>query len=832
MGKTNLLIHAKRELENELTVIVYVDCTTLSAGDARSCFRSIIDLSIETNPLLFRNVASEILESRKQQNLSAHKEHESEIRSLFREYGGKIIFILDEIDALTNSAFSDQIFAQIRSIYFTRVNYPEFERLTYILSGVLEPADIIKDKNRSPFNIGEKIYLGDFSFEEHEDFVSKLGLDVSREVKDRIYYWANGNPRMTWDVCSALEDVLLGAETIDESAVDTLIDRLYLRDFDRAPVDHIRNIVQADKELRQALKLIHTRKADQVSKKMARKLYLAGIIESDLQSNACRIKNKVIEYSLTVEWLGEIDDRTKNLNVLAAEEIQRGNYQKALEYYLEFYSNADIQDTKMLSLILRGIANCYYNLRQFTESIRWYEMALEKTDIAGAPDAYYELMYTIGLNNLILGQYQNSVNRFKEIVDKYALRGDIYFKSFLNLATSYYKLDYYKHKVSALKDYLTIVEEIDSHKFANENLKGQIKQIALINIGLIEKRNGEKGAAIQHLTQALSAETGKHRPRILIELFELTESPETRKKQLESAVDSVISDNLHFALDLEDPFLFDRELMLKIIAYAYIIKDEQLVEKIFSYSAKDIFRNEANRLEFLYDVALYEAYQLKEFSASEAIFRQIFAALGEQEVDLLLRSYRSMGMVQYLGGNTDYHSALDKYLVLLKKRQNFNRPISRDDFNAAIYYIIYLREHRQITRALEICKLFESFENPAVETGQLEFVLIYFLHAQLSDILNDRDASLSYAKRTLSLIDSNRLSKDMPIDHQGISTIQRELNKIVKDNISIQLVEDPFWKIGRNQVVMVRYVDGTVKQDKFKRLESDLRMKICTLVDG
>jgi hypothetical protein len=61
----------------------------------------------------------------------------------------------------------DHVFSFIRSVYFSgRSNFPELENLTYLLSGVAEPSEIIKNKDVSPFNIGEKIYLDDFSFEE------------------------------------------------------------------------------------------------------------------------------------------------------------------------------------------------------------------------------------------------------------------------------------------------------------------------------------------------------------------------------------------------------------------------------------------------------------------------------------------------------------------------------------------------------------------------------------------------------------------------------------------------------------------------------------------
>jgi hypothetical protein len=119
-----------------------------------------------------------------------------------------LLIILDEIDALTKTNYSDRIFSQIRSIYFTRVNFPELERLTYVLSGVVEPSEIIKDPKISPFNIGQKIFLNDFVYEEFIDFVGKAKLDLKDELFRHIYKWTSGNPRITWDVCSEVESNL------------------------------------------------------------------------------------------------------------------------------------------------------------------------------------------------------------------------------------------------------------------------------------------------------------------------------------------------------------------------------------------------------------------------------------------------------------------------------------------------------------------------------------------------------------------------------------------------------------------------------------------------
>jgi len=303
MGKTNLLVNAKRELEDEENIFVYFDLSNL-VDNSRDCFRSIIDIAIDTHEEIYAEIRERIYQNRSNLNLPPHKEHEKELRLLLKVVRGKIVIILDEIGSLANVPFSDEVFAQIRSIYFSRVNFPEYERLTYILAGVAEPSELIKNKNISPFNIGEKIYLDDFSYREFMVFLEQADLNFSREVAERIFYWANGNPRITWNLCSELEDVYIEAHAdLTIRDVDDAVKKLYLTTVNTAPIDHIRHVVGEDKEIRNAVILIKNNKGSAVSNEIKNKLYLAGIIKSDYHSRDTNIKNKVIEKSLSDQWL-------------------------------------------------------------------------------------------------------------------------------------------------------------------------------------------------------------------------------------------------------------------------------------------------------------------------------------------------------------------------------------------------------------------------------------------------------------------------------------------------------------------------------------------------
>ena len=331
MGKTNLLLNAKRTLETPDDAFVYADLSN-SFSTARDCFRNIVDTAIDSHPGHFGALRSTISKIRGQQ-LLGHKEHELELRELLRAVKGKLVVSLDEIDALTTSTFSDQIFSQIRSTYFSRANFAEFNRLTYVLSGVAEPSELIKNPKLSPFNIGEKIYLDDFTETEFGEFIEKAGLRLPNDVRARLLYWINGNPRMTWDLCSEIEDVVAEDVVLSSSVVDEAVAKLYLTSFDRPPIDHIRTLSEASPEIRASLVELRYGKGASLSDVSRGKLYLAGIVSSRRESTS--IKNRVIEASLSEQWLLDVDRRQLGLLATATSRIRERRYLDAVDLLVE-----------------------------------------------------------------------------------------------------------------------------------------------------------------------------------------------------------------------------------------------------------------------------------------------------------------------------------------------------------------------------------------------------------------------------------------------------------------------------------------------------------------
>ena len=127
---------------------------------------------------------------------------------------GPIAIFIDEIDVTRSLSFDkDEFFAGIRECYNRRVEDPAYGRLTFCLLGVALPNDLISNPISTPFNIGKRIFLKDFTLEEVRGFargmsaVDQIQGGAPRngvELVERVHYWTHGHPFLTQSLCSAV----------------------------------------------------------------------------------------------------------------------------------------------------------------------------------------------------------------------------------------------------------------------------------------------------------------------------------------------------------------------------------------------------------------------------------------------------------------------------------------------------------------------------------------------------------------------------------------------------------------------------------------------------
>jgi len=154
---------------------------------------------------------------------------------VLHEINGSVAIFIDEIDTTLNLDFRDDFFATIRAMYNARANDAAFKRLTFVLLGVATPTDLIKDQKKTPFNIGMRIELQDFSYDDATPL--RKGLDDAHpgqadSILSRIFYWTSGHPYLTQKLCLAAAQVR--TQDWDDDKVDQLVQANFLAEDARS----------------------------------------------------------------------------------------------------------------------------------------------------------------------------------------------------------------------------------------------------------------------------------------------------------------------------------------------------------------------------------------------------------------------------------------------------------------------------------------------------------------------------------------------------------------------------------------------------------------------
>ncbi len=139
----------------------------------------------------------------------------------------QIFILLDEIDKVLSLGFSlDDFFALIRACYNQRADNPAYDRLTFALFGVVAPANLIRDKAQTLFNIGQAIELTGFQPAEAPPLAQGLcaRAEAPERVLQEILAWSGGQPFLTQKLCQGIaRSDLYIATGQEETAVEEFV---------------------------------------------------------------------------------------------------------------------------------------------------------------------------------------------------------------------------------------------------------------------------------------------------------------------------------------------------------------------------------------------------------------------------------------------------------------------------------------------------------------------------------------------------------------------------------------------------------------------------------
>jgi hypothetical protein len=230
---------------------------------------------------------------------------------------GQVVIFIDEIDSVCSLPFStDEFFAGIRECYNRRTQDPGMERLTFCFLGVAAPADLMHDTRTTPFNIGRRIELTDFTEAEAKPLALGLALgelgvlerpmDEARRLLRRVLYWTNGHPYLTQRLCQGLASATGVASAND---VDRICGELFLSEAAREKDDNLifvrERILRSEVDLAALLRLYvrvvaGRRVRDHLFHPLTDVLRISGITR--IEEGLLRSRNRIYATVFDQEW--------------------------------------------------------------------------------------------------------------------------------------------------------------------------------------------------------------------------------------------------------------------------------------------------------------------------------------------------------------------------------------------------------------------------------------------------------------------------------------------------------------------------------------------------
>ena len=203
-------------------------------------------------------------------------------------------------------------FALIRACYNQRSLDDKYQRLSFAFFGVVAPSDLLNNPQRTPFNIGQAIYLR--GFKEHEAQPLLHGLEhkvtTPQSVLKALISWTNGQPFLTQKLCQLIRDQ---ESNIPANAEEAWIEQLvYSRIIDywesQDQPEHLKTIrdrlLKSPKAL-QLLKLyqqvIASGEMNSSDSELEKELLLSGIVCKE--SGKIHVNNRIYATIFNQDWL-------------------------------------------------------------------------------------------------------------------------------------------------------------------------------------------------------------------------------------------------------------------------------------------------------------------------------------------------------------------------------------------------------------------------------------------------------------------------------------------------------------------------------------------------
>jgi WD40 repeat protein len=342
LGKSSLMVHTATRLREEGVAVVVLDLTRVGQNlSTEQWYDGLLDLmghQLDLEDELEEFWLAHPRLGPLQRWLAALEE------VVLARVPGRLVLFVDEIDTVRSLPFStDEFFAGIRECYNRRTQDPAFARLTFCLLGVASPSDLIRDPRTTPFNIGRRIELTDFTDAEAAPLAQGLGHEERQgaALLKRVLYWTGGHPYLTQRLCQAISQ---DPSVADAAAVDRRCEALFLSHRARERDDNLLfvrdRLLRTEAETASLLSLYAQVRRQGRSPHERREAGAGGVPDDEMDPRVSllrlsgivreaegwlRVRNRIYARVFDREWVAANmpDAELRRLRVLAREEARK-----------------------------------------------------------------------------------------------------------------------------------------------------------------------------------------------------------------------------------------------------------------------------------------------------------------------------------------------------------------------------------------------------------------------------------------------------------------------------------------------------------------------------
>jgi tetratricopeptide (TPR) repeat protein len=305
VGKSSLMVRTAQQLEKENICSVTIDLSAIGVNVSQDEWYLGILNEIQST----LNLGTDIFSWWEQYaQLGPAQRLANFFRDvLLKEIKEQIVLFFDEIDSTLSIPFSDDFYVALRAVYNARSTTPDFKRLSFVLVGVAAPSDLISDNRRTPFNIGRRVEIKDFTLAEALPLAQGLGQQAEK-VLAWVLQYSGGHPYLTQRLCA---DLANSKEAIDEQTVANTVERLFtgeqgkqdnnlqfVRDMLSKRSPDVARVLSIYKDVRSGKNV-----ADDERSITKSHLKLSGLVRSD-QGFLC-VRNEIYNSVFNLRWIQE-----------------------------------------------------------------------------------------------------------------------------------------------------------------------------------------------------------------------------------------------------------------------------------------------------------------------------------------------------------------------------------------------------------------------------------------------------------------------------------------------------------------------------------------------